>query len=151
MLQLIFFYFAPYYIFGTTLSRTNAAILAFSLNYAAYFAEIYRGGIESIPKGQQEAAIVLGFGKVQTFFKIILPQVIKRIMPSMGNEFMTLVKDTALAQVIGVAELYQLASKNMSSRSSIIPLIMAGVFYLLMNSVVAKGFSIAEKKLEYYR
>lgn len=151
MLQLIFFYFAPFYIFGVTLSRTNAAILAFTLNYAAYFAEIYRGGIESIPNGQREAAIVLGFGKIQTFFKIILPQVIKRILPSMGNEFMTLVKDTALAQVIGVAELYQLASKNMSSRGSIIPLVMAGVFYLVMNAVVAKCFSITEKKLDYYR
>lgn len=151
MLQLIFFYYAPYYIVGATLSRTNAAILAFSVNYAAYFAEIYRGGIESISKGQYEAATVLGFSKIQTFFKIILPQVIKRVLPPMGNEFMTLVKDTALAQVIGVAELYQLASKNMSSRGTIIPLIMAGVFYLAMNAVVAKGFSITEKKLEYYR
>lgn len=151
MLQLIFFYYAPYYIVGATLPRTGAAILAFSLNYAAYFAEIYRGGIESISRGQYEAATVLGFSKLQTFFKIILPQVIKRILPSMGNEFMTLVKDTALAQVIGVAELYQLAAKNMSSRGSIIPLVMAGVFYLVMNAVVAKGFSTAEKKLEYYR
>lgn len=151
ILQLFFFYFAPYYMFGMKLDRFHAAILAMALNYAAYFAEIYRSGIESMPKGQYEAATVLGFTKTQTFFKIILPQVIKRILPPMGNEFMTLIKDTALVTVIGVAEIYQLATDMMSKQFSMVPIIMAGVFYLVMNSVVSKGFHIAEKKLSYYR
>ena len=122
-----------------------------SINYAAYFAEIYRSGIESMPKGQYEAATVLGFSKNQTFFKIILPQVIKRILPPMGNEFMTLIKDTALVSVIGVSEIYELATDTMSRAGSLMPLIMAGVFYLIMNSVVSKGCSIAENKMSYYR
>lgn len=151
ILQLFFFLYFPYYIFGGILPRFWAAILTCSINYAAYFAEIYRGGIESMPRGQYEAAKVLGFSKIQTFFKIILPQVIKRILPSMGNEFMTLVKDTSLVSVIGVAELYQLAINTMSQASSVIPLIIAGGFYLLMNTVVEKGFAIAEKKTSYYR
>lgn len=151
ILQLFFFFYFPSYIFGRSLPRFWAAILTCSINYAAYFAEIYRGGIESMPKGQYEAAKVLGFSKGQTFFKIILPQVIKRILPSMGNEFMTLVKDTSLVSVIGVAELYQLATNSMSQASSIIPLVMAGVFYLIMNTIVEKGFEIAEKKINYYR
>lgn len=150
ILQLFFFYFMPAYWFGAVLPRFWAAVLAMSINYAAYFAEIYRGGIESMPKGQYEAAAVLGFGKNQRFFKIILPQVIKRILPPMGNEFMTLVKDTALVTVIGVGEIYDLATDRMSAMSSIVPLIMAGCFYLLMNGIVSKGFSIAEKKLSYY-
>jgi polar amino acid transport system permease protein len=129
----------------------TAAIVAFSLNYAAYFAEIYRSGIEGIPVGQKEAATVLGFSKLQTFFKIVMPQVIKRILPPMSNEFMTLVKDTSLAQVIGVAELYQLATKNMAREASVIPLIMAGVFYLVMNIIVQQCFNLAERKLRYYR
>lgn len=151
ILQLFFFFYFPYYIFHSTLPRFWAAILAMSVNYAAYFAEIYRSGIESMPIGQYEAATVLGFNKKQTFFKIILPQVIKRIMPPMGNEFMTLVKDTALVSVIGVSEIYQLATDTMSRASSLIPLVMAGMFYLIMNSVVSKGCDIAEKKLNYYR
>ena len=151
LLQLFFFYYLPYYIVGATLPRFWAAIVAFSLNYAAYFAEIYRGGIESMPKGQYEAAAVLGFSRRQTFFKIILPQVVKRILPPMGNEFMTLVKDTALAQVIGVAELFRLASSTSTRVFSTVPLIVAGVFYLVMNAIVSKGFSMAEKKLDYYR
>lgn len=151
ILQLFFFYYAPYYLFSMKLERFPAAILAMSLNYAAYFAEIYRSGIESMAKGQYEAATVLGFTKKQTFFKIILPQVIKRILPPMGNEFMTLVKDTALVSVISVPELYQLATQMMSTKVSMVPLIMAGVFYLVMNSVVSKGVHIAEKKLSYYR
>ena len=138
ILQLIFFYFTPYYILGVTMNRTLAAILAFVLNYSAYFAEIYRSGIEGIPLGQQEAAMVLGFSKEQTFFKITLPQVIKRILPPMSNEFMTLIKDTALAQVIGVAELFQLANKNMSTYASIIPLVIAGIFYFVMTGIVSK-------------
>jgi len=151
ILQLFFWCYGPYYIFGDRLEIFDAAVLAFALNYAAYFAEIFRGGIESIPVGQREAATVLGFTKTQTFFKIILPQVIKRVLPPMSNEFMTLVKDTALANVIGVAEMYQLATKNMSSQASVMPLIMAGVFYLVMNMVVQKVFNVAEKKLSYYK
>ena len=151
ILQLFFFYYLPYYIVGATLPRFWAAIVAFALNYAAYFAEIYRGGIESMPKGQYEAAAVLGFSRGQTFFKIILPQVIKRILPPMSNEFMTLVKDTPLAQVIGVAELFRLATSTSTRVFSTVPLVVAGVFYLVMNTIVAKGFSIAEKKLDYYR
>ncbi len=107
ILQLIFVYFAPYYIFQASWNRFTAAIVAFSVNYAAYFAEIYRGGIESIPRGQYEAAKVLGLTKTGTFFRIIFPQVFKHILPAMGNEVITLVKDTALAQVIGVAELFR--------------------------------------------
>ncbi len=151
ILQLFFFFYFPFYIFGSTLPRFWAAILAMSINYAAYFAEIYRSGIESMPKGQYEAAKVLGFSKYQTFFKIILPQVIKRIMPPMGNEFMTLVKDTALVSVIGVSEIYDLATDTMSKASSLIPLIMAGAFYLIMNSVVSKACSMAEGKMSYYK
>lgn len=151
ILQLFFFFYFPFYIFNNTLPRFWAAILAMSINYAAYFAEIYRSGIESMPRGQYEAATVLGFSKSQTFVKIILPQVVKRILPPMGNEFMTLVKDTALVSVIGVSELYELATDTMSKASSLIPLIMAGVFYLVMNSIVSKVCSIAENKMSYYR
>lgn len=150
ILQLFFFFYFPFYIFGSTLPRFWAAILAMSINYAAYFAEIYRAGIESMPKGQYEAAKVLGFSRKQTFFKIILPQVVKRIMPPMGNEFMTLVKDTALVSVIGVSEIYDLATDTMSKASSLLPLIMAGAFYLIMNSVVSKGCILAENKMSYY-
>lgn len=151
ILQLYFFYYFPYYVFGSTLSRTSAAILSMVLNYAAYFAEIYRSGIESMPIGQYEAGTVLGFSKTQTFFKIILPQVIKKILPPMGNEFMTLVKDTALVSAIGVGEIYVLAKDTMSVSGSIIPLIMAGAFFLVMNMVVSKIFQMTEKRLSYYR
>ena len=150
ILQLMFFYFAPYYIFNATLPRFWAAILAFTLNYSAYIAEIYRSGIESIPVGQYEAATVLGFGKTETFIKIILPQVIKRIIPPFSNELMTLVKDTALAQVIGVAEIFKLAGATMSAQFSTVPLVVAGVFYLIMNTVVERFCFYLEKKLDYY-
>lgn len=151
ILQLIFFYFAPSTIFGLNLDRFVAAILACTLNYAAYFAEIYRAGIESVAVGQYEAAHVLGFGKTQTFFKIVLPQVIKRILPPMSNEFMTLVKDTALVQTIGVAELFRYAQTTTSQMATIMPIFVAGVFYLVMNMVVERAFSTAEKRLAYYR
>ena len=151
LLQLMFFRYAPYYLFGISMDKFVAGILAFVLNYAAYFAEIYRGGIESIPSGQYEAATVLGFSKMQTFFKIILPQVIKRILPPMGNEFMTLVKDTSLIQIIGVAEIYKLASQTMSREFTVAPLVVAAIFYLVMNMVVSKAFAMAEKKLQYYK
>jgi polar amino acid transport system permease protein len=151
ILQLFFFFYFPHFVFGNTLPRFWAAIVAMTINYAAYFAEIYRSGIESMPRGQYEAATVLGFSRNQTFFKIILPQVIKRILPPMSNEFMTLVKDTALVSVIGVSEIYDLATDTMSRVGSLVPLIMAGIFYLAMNSVVSKGCSIAENKMSYYR
>lgn len=151
LLQLIFVYFAPYYMFKVSYNRFTAAIVAFSVNYACYFAEIYRGGIESIPHGQYEAAKVLGFTKIQTFFKIILPQVIKRILPATGNEVITLVKDTALAQVIGVAELFRVAQTAASREFSTTPIFVAGVFYFVMNWVVSTVFVKLEKKLSYYK
>jgi len=151
ILQLLFFYFVPSLLLDIPLPRFWAAILAFSLNYAAYFSEIYRGGIEGIPKGQFEAASVLGFTRSRTFFHIIFPQVIKRILPAMGNEFMTLVKDTALAQTIGVMEMFRIAQTASSREFSILPIVIAGGFYLLMNGIVSKAFSIAEKQLNYYK
>jgi polar amino acid transport system permease protein len=172
ILQLIFIYFAPKYIYvflNNTFSaiitslefwavikfilsydRFTAVIIAFVLNYAAYFAEIYRGGIQSIPKGQYEAAQVLGFTKVQGFYRIILPQVVKRIIPACGNEVITLVKDTALAQVIGVAELFHAAQNAASREFSTTPIFIAGIFYLVMNWVVTESFARIEKKLSYY-
>jgi polar amino acid transport system permease protein len=150
MLQLFFFMYGPYYIFDTGFGRFNACIIAFVVNYAAYFGEIFRGGIAAIPKGQYEAAKVLGYSKYQTFMRIILPQVVKHVMPATGNEFMTLVKDTSLAQVISVSELYDVASNAGTRYFSTIPLIVAGVFYLVMNTVVEMTFKLIEKKLNYY-
>lgn len=151
MLQLLFVFYGLKPLFGIQLDRVVAAQVAFALNYAAYFAEIYRGGIESIPDGQYEAAKVLGFTKKQTFFRIILPQVIKRIIPPMGNEFITLVKDTSLAQVIAVVELLKVTNNWVSSAVSMVPFVIAAVFYLVMNGVVTRCFTIAEKRLSYYR
>ncbi len=150
ILQLIFFYFAPASLFGITIPRFWAAILAFVLNYAAYFCEIFRSGIESIPVGQHEAAFILGFNKSQTFFRISLPQVVKRILPPMGSECMTLVKDTALAQTIGVAEMFRLAQTATTREFSIVPIFVAGIFYLVMNSLVSIAFNKMEKSLSYY-
>lgn len=151
ILQLIFVYFAPYYIFGVSYDRFTAVIIAFSVNYAAYFAEIYRGGIDAIPKGQWEAAKVLGLGKGQTFFRIILPQVVRRILPASANEVITLVKDTALAQTIGVAELFRAAQNASSRQFSTMPIFIAGLFYFVMNWAVTVAFEAAEKKLSYYK
>ena len=151
MLQLLFVFYGLKPLFGIQLDRVIAAQVAFALNYAAYFAEIYRGGIESIPDGQYEAAKVLGFNKKQTFFRIILPQVVKRIIPPMGNEFITLVKDTSLAQVIAVVELLKVTNSWVSSAVSMVPFVIAAVFYLVMNGVVTRCFTIAEKRLSYYR
>lgn len=150
ILQIIFVYFAPYYIFKASYDRFTAVIVAFAINYAAYFAEIYRGGIESIPRGQYEAAKVLGFTKADTFFRIILPQVVKRILPAMGNEVITLVKDTALAQTIGVAELFRVAQNASARQFSTMPIFVAGAFYFMMNWAVSAGFIKLEKKLAYY-
>lgn len=151
MLQLFFFMYGPYYIFGYSFNRFIACMLAFILNYAAYFGEIFRGGIDSIPKGQYEAAKVLGYTKFQTFIRIILPQVVKNVIPATGNELMTLVKDTALAQVISIPELYNTASRAGSKYFSTVPIIIAAVFYLLMNTVVEFAFKYIEKKFEYYK
>ena len=151
MLQLLFVFYGLKPLFGIQLDRVIAAQVAFALNYAAYFAEIYRGGIESIPDGQYEAAKVLGFNKKQTFFRIILPQVVKRIIPPMGNEFITLVKDTSLAQGIAVVELLKVTNNWVSSAVSMVPFVIAAVFYLVMNGVVTRCFTIAEKRLSYYR
>ena len=150
ILQLIFIYFAPYYILKISYDRFIAAIIAFSINYACYFAEIYRGGIESIPRGQYEAAQMLGLTKAKTFFRIILPQVFKRILPAAGNEVITLVKDTALAQTIGVAELFRAAQNAASREFSTMPIFIAGAFYFVMNWVVSFAFTKMEKKLSYY-
>lgn len=153
MLQLIVVYFAPYYLFGWSVAgyRYPAIIIAFSVNYAAYFAEIYRGGIESMPKGQYEAAEILGFSKFQTFFKIIFPQVVKRILPSCTNEIITLVKDTSLAFVLAQAEMFTIAKQIAAKESSILPLMVAGVFYYVVNAIIAYLMSIIEKKLNYYQ
>ncbi len=154
MLQLMVVYFGPYYIFGvqiTTTYRITATLIAFAINYAAYFAEIYRGGIESMPVGQYEAAKLLGYSRVQTFFRIIFPQVIKRIMPSVTNEVITLVKDTSLAFAIAVAEMFTTAKQISSAQTSVVPLIAAGVFYYIFNLVVAVIMEGIEKKLNYYQ
>ncbi len=154
MLQLLFVYFGPYYLFGWSLSKYPAfaaAVIAFSLNYAAYFAEIYRAGIESIPVGQHEAAQMLGFTKRDAFFRIILPQVVKRILPPVTNEVITLVKDTSLAQVISVVEMFTIAKQLGNAQASIAPLVVAGVFYYFFNWLVAVGMERIEKKLAYYR
>ncbi len=151
MLQLIFVYFAPYHLFHLSYDRFVAAIIALAVNYAAYFAEIYRGGIQSIPKGQYEAAKVLGYTKNQTFCRIVLPQVVKRITPAMGNEVITLVKDTALVQVIGVTELLRTAQNASSRLFSTMPIFIAGVFYFVMNWAVSAAFVHLEKKMNYYR
>ncbi len=150
ILQLIFVYFAPYYIFGASSGRFTAVIIAYVINYAAYFAEIYRGGIQSISPGQWEAAHVLGFSRSHTYFFIILPQVIRRIIPAMGNEVITLVKDTALAQTIGVAELFRVAQNAAAREFSTMPIFIAGVFYFVMNAVVSRTFDGIEKRLDYY-
>ena len=152
MLQLMVVYFGPYYLFGWSWGdRFAAAVTAYALNYAAYFAEIYRGGIESIPKGQYEAGQVLGLTRPQTFFHIILPQVVKRILPVCGNEFMTLVKDTALATTIAVTELMRQANSIAAREVSVVPLLAAGAFYLVINTAVEQAFHLAEKRLSYYR
>ena len=153
MLQLLVVYFGPYYIFGVNISssyRAYAVVIAFAINYAAYFAEIYRGGIESMPVGQYEAAKVLGYGKTQTFVKIILPQVIKRILPSVTNEVITLVKDTSLAFSIAYAEMFSQAQALAASQKSMIPFVAAAIFYYVFNYVVAFIMEFFEKKMSYY-
>lgn len=151
MLQLLFIFYGLKPLTGIQLDRVLAAQVAFLLNYAAYFAEIFRGGIDAVPRGQFEAARVLGFSKRQTFFHIVLPQVCKMILPPMSNEFINLVKDTSLAQVIGVTELLRVTSDWVSSAVSMAPFAVAAVFYLAMNAVVTRCFTVAENRLNYYR
>lgn len=154
MLQLMVVYFGPYYIFGLKLGsgyRLWAALIGFVINYAAYFAEIYRSGIQSMPQGQYEAAKILGYSRGQTFFKIILPQVIKRILPSVTNEVITLVKDTSLAFTLSVMEMFSIAKMLAASQSNMIPFIAAGLFYYVFNLIVALAMEGLEKKLNYYQ
>lgn len=154
VLQLMVFYFGPFYLFGMRLTDTwkqMAWILGFSLNYAAYFAEIYRGGIESMPQGQYEAAKILGYSKSQTFMRIILPQVIKRVMPSVTNEAITLVKDTSLAFTITIAELFTQAKALASREANMIPYALAALIYYVFCLLVAFIMERVEKKMSYYR
>lgn len=150
MLQLFIVLYAPGLFFGVSYSRENATIIAFVINYAAYFSEIYRGGIESIPKGQYEAGQVLGLTKLQVFFKIVLFQVIKKISAPMGNEVITLVKDTSLARVIGVVEIMRIAER-FSSRGIIWPLFATGLYFLMFTGILSILLSYIEKKLDYYK
>ena len=150
MLQIIFIYFAPYYLFKVTYDRFVAIIIAFVVNYAAYFAEIFRSGILSIPKGQKEAALTLGFSKTQTFLRILLPQNVKRILPAMSNEEISLIKTTSLAQIIGITEIFALAQKQASYQFSILPLCVAGLMYLVLCTIITYAFNKAEKKYSYY-
>jgi len=154
MLQLMVVYFGPYYLFGMRVSnsyRLYAALIGFVINYAAYFAEIYRGGIQSMPAGQYEAAKLLGYSKRQTFVVIILPQVVKRILPAVTNEVITLVKDTSLAFTISVVEMFSTAKAMASAQTSMMPFVAAALFYYIFNFVVAWGMEFAEKKMSYYR
>ena len=153
MLQLMAFMFAPYFLFGISMDtdwKYGACAVGFILNYSAYFAEIYRSGLQSIPKGQYEAALVLGYSRSQTFFKIVLPQVIKRIMPAMGNEIITLVKDTSLAFVLGIAEMFSVAKAISASEVSMIPYALAALIYWVFCLLIEFIIGRAEKKMAYY-
>lgn len=153
MLQLIAWYFGPYYLFGASLTgyKFTALILGFSINYAAYFAEIYRSGMEAMDIGQYEAASILGYTKAQTFLKIVLPQVVKVILPAVTNEIITLVKDTSLAYSISYVEMFALAKQIAAAKTTFIPLLVAGLFYYVFNFIVAEGMGLVVKKLQYYR
>jgi His/Glu/Gln/Arg/opine family amino acid ABC transporter permease subunit len=152
MLQLLVWYFGPFYLFGWNIGtwRFPALIIGFVVNYAAYFAEIYRGGIESIPVGQYEAAEVLGYTKTQTFIRIIVPQVVKRIMPSVTNEVVTLVKDTSLAFTVSYQEMFTIGKQIANSQTSFMPFVVAGVFYFVFNAIVDYGMGRIENRLDYY-
>lgn len=150
LLQIVAIYFGSAYL-GWNFDRFPAVVVAFSINYAAYFAEIFRGGIQAIPRGQFEAAAMLGLTKRQTFYRIILPQVAKHIVPASANEVITLIKDTSLAQVIAVTELFSLAKKQQAAYASIYPLFVAGIFYYVANLLLSCLFAYVEKKLNYYK
>ena len=156
LLQIVAIYFGSFYLseylgVQLTFDRFPAVIVAFTINYAAYFAEIFRGGIQSISKGQYEAAAMLGLSRTQTFYRIILPQVVKRVVPASANEVITLVKDTSLAQVIAVTELFALARKQQAAYASIYPLFVAGIFYYIANLLLSVLFAFVERKLNYYK
>lgn len=153
MLQLLMVTYGPFYLFGAGVARNKLVpiIIGFALNYAAYFAEIYRGGIESMPVGQYEAAAVLGYSKFQTFMRIILPQVVKRILPSVTNEVITLVKDTSMAFTVAYQEMFSIGKQIANSQTSFMPFVIAGVFYYIMNAVVAFIMARIEKRMNYYR
>ena len=153
MLQLLAVTYGPYYLFGISVSREKLipVVIAFALNYAAYFAEIYRGGIESMSQGQYEAAEVLGYTKFQCFMRIILPQVIKRILPSVTNEIVTLVKDTSMAFTVSYQEMFTIGKQIANSQTSFTPFLVAGVFYYIFNVIVAYLMGRIEKRLDYYR
>ena len=153
MLQLMVVYFFPYYLFGLSIGawRFPAIILGFSINYAAYFAEIYRSGIEAIPKGQYEAAAILGYNKVQTFLKIILPQVIKIILPSVTNEVITLVKDTSLAYSLSYMEMFSIAKQIAARETTLMPFAISAVFYYIFNLLVTFVMEKKKKKMNYYK
>ena len=153
MLQLLAVTYGPYYLCGVSVSQNKLipVVIAFAINYAAYFAEIYRGGIESMPIGQYEAANVLGYTKMQTFMHIILPQVVKRIMPSITNEVVTLVKDTSIAFCVSYQELFTIGKMIANSETSFTPFLIAGVFYFLFNAIVDLVMGRIEKRLDYYK
>ena len=153
MLQLIAVTYGPYYLFDLPVSRNKLipVVIAFAINYAAYFAEIYRSGIESMPVGQYEAADILGYKKIQTFFHIILPQVIKRIMPSITNEVVTLVKDTSMAFTVSYQEMFTIGKQIANSETSFMPFLVAGVFYFVFNAIVDYAMGKVEKSMNYYR
>ena len=154
MLQLLVVFFAPYYVFGIETSnsyRFFAVIIGFSLNYAAYFAEIFRSGIQSIPQGQREAAQVLGYGRSQTFFQIVFPQMVKRVLPPVTNEVITLVKDTSLAFALAYVEMFTIAKQVAAREKSLVPIFVAGFFYYILNFIVAFVMERIEKKMDYYR
>ena len=153
MLQLLIWYFGPFYLWGMNIGgyKFTAIILGCSLNYAAYFAEIYRSGIESIPTGQYEAAQLLGYTRVQTFFKIVLPQVVKIVLPSVTNEVITLVKDTSLVYSVSYIEMFAVAKQIAAAQTTVVPFFIAGIFYYVFNYVVAWMMELFEKKLNYYR
>ena len=151
MLQIFAIYFAIPTLTGMNLDRMTATIVAFSFNYAAYFAEIFRGGIMGIPVGQHEASQVLGLTKIQAFFYVVLPQVFKRVLLPVSNEVITLVKDTSLANIIAVSELFRAAKNEASRTASVEPLFVAGLFYLIMNGVVTLVFTYLTRRMEYYK
>lgn len=153
MLQLLAVTYGPYYLFGMAVSRNKLipVVIAFAINYAAYFAEIYRGGIESMSVGQYEAAEVLGYTKTQTFIHIILPQVIKRIMPSITNEVVTLVKDTSLAFTVSYQEMFTIGKQIANSQTSFTPFLVAGVFYFVFNAIVDFAMGKIENRMNYYK
>ena len=153
MLQLLAVTYGPYYLFGINVAKEKLipVVIAFSLNYAAYFAEIYRGGIESISVGQYEAAEVLGYSKTQCFNRIILPQVIKRIIPAVTNEVVTLVKDTSMAFTVAYQEMFTIGKQIANSQTSFMPFVIAGVFYFVFNAIVGWVMGQFEKRLSYYR